>query len=82
VRDTLEKVYRLVEILRYINSNPYMMNLSDSEKLFMDEFREKKYHPEYLFEDSGIVDRLSRHPMAMWKMQNTDKRVGGNANDN
>jgi predicted nucleotidyltransferase component of viral defense system len=24
VRDTLEKVYRLVEILRYINSNPYM----------------------------------------------------------
>jgi hypothetical protein len=50
-----------------------MMNLSDAEKLFMDEFREKKYHPKYLFEDSGIVDRLSKHPMAMWKMQNTDK---------
>jgi hypothetical protein len=26
VRDTLEKVYRLVEILHYINSNPYMRN--------------------------------------------------------
>jgi predicted nucleotidyltransferase component of viral defense system len=48
-----------------------IMKLSDSEKLFMDEFREKKYHPEYLFDDLKIIDRLSRHPMAMWKLQNS-----------
>jgi hypothetical protein len=44
-----------------------------SERLFMDEFREKKYHPEYLFNDLEIVDRLSRHAMAIWKMQNADE---------
>jgi predicted nucleotidyltransferase component of viral defense system len=50
-----------------------IMKLSDSEKLFMDEFREKKYHPENLFDDIEIVDRLSGHPMAIWKMQNADE---------
>jgi hypothetical protein len=50
-----------------------IMKLSDSEKLFMHEFREKKYHPEYLFDDLKIVDRLSSHPMAIWKMQNADE---------
>jgi hypothetical protein len=50
-----------------------IMKLPDSERLFMYEFREKKYHPEYLFDEPEIVDRLKRHPMAIWKMQNMDE---------
>jgi hypothetical protein len=50
-----------------------IMKLTDSEKLFLDEFRDKKYHPEYLFDEPEIVDRLLRHPMAIWKMQDSDR---------
>lgn len=49
------------------------MRLTDAESLFLQEFREKKYHPEYLFEDQEIVSRLEKHPMALWKMQNVDR---------
>lgn len=45
------------------------MQLTDSEMRFLKEFREKKYHPEYLFDDLEIIDRVHRHPMALWKMQ-------------
>lgn len=44
------------------------MQLSDSEKCFLQEFRERKYHPEYLFEDQKVVNRLRKHPMALWKI--------------
>jgi len=30
------------------------MRLSDSEDRFLHEFREKRYHPEYLFEDQEV----------------------------
>jgi hypothetical protein len=50
-----------------------IMKLTDSEKLFLDEFRDKKYHPEYLFDEPEIVDRLLRHPMAIWKMQDSNR---------
>jgi hypothetical protein len=50
-----------------------IMKLTDSEKLFLDEFRDKKYHPEYLFDEPEIVDRLLWHPMAIWKMQDSDR---------
>ena len=48
----------------YLNN---AMRLNDSENRFLQEFREKKYHPEYLFEDQDVVDRLKKHPMALWK---------------
>ena len=50
-----------------------MMRLTDAESRFLQEFREKKYHPEYLFEDQAIVSRLEKHPMALWKMQDVDR---------
>ena len=49
------------------------MRLTDVESRFLHEFREKKYHPEYLFENQEIVSRLEKHPMALWKMQNVDR---------
>ena len=45
------------------------MRLTDLENRFLQEFREKKYHPEYLFENQDIVSRLEKHPMVLWKMK-------------
>ena len=49
------------------------MCLTDSESRFLQEFREKKYHPEYLFKNQEIINRLEKHPMALWKMQDMGK---------
>ena len=46
-----------------------LMRPAESEKQFMEEFRQKRYRPELLFEDEEIVGRLINHPMALWKMQ-------------
>lgn len=110
VRNTLEKVCRLREVLLFINTHPLMreclalkggtainltifnlprlsvdidldysrevdretMQLEDSEKRFLKSFEQKKYHPEYLFEDPDTVKRIINHPMAIWKMQNSE----------
>ena len=45
------------------------MRLTDLENRFLQEFREKKYHPEYLFENQEIVNRLEKHPMVLWKLK-------------
>lgn len=46
------------------------MQLDDSEKKFLKSFENKEYHPEYLFADPNIVERIKNHPMAEWKMKN------------
>lgn len=46
-----------------------LMNLTDKEKEFLDRFEKKEYRPELLFDDGVIIERLEKHPMAMWKMQ-------------
>lgn len=45
------------------------MQLSEPEKEFVRMFNKKKYIPELLFEDKNIVERIRRHPMAIWKMR-------------
>lgn len=45
------------------------MKLEESERKFLECFRDKEYHPEYLFDDEAVVERLKNHPMALWKMQ-------------
>ena len=45
------------------------MHLTDLESRFLQEFRKKKYYPEYLFENGEVISRLEKHPMALWKMQ-------------
>lgn len=45
------------------------MHLTDSESRFLQGFRERKYHPEYLFGNQEIISRLEKHPMALWKIQ-------------
>ena len=50
----------------------YLQNLlvlSDNEKEFVKEFANKNYRPELLFEDKEIVERISAHPMALWRVR-------------
>lgn len=44
-----------------------LMKTSDAEKEYMERFEKKEYRPELLFDDEDILDRISNHPMAMWK---------------
>jgi predicted nucleotidyltransferase component of viral defense system len=46
-----------------------LLLLTDDEKSFLIAFSEKQYKPELLFDDSGILNRIRRHPMVLWKMQ-------------
>lgn len=47
--------------------------MEPEELQFWDRFRAKRYSPELLFQDKGILKRLESHPMAIWKMQNHDR---------
>lgn len=44
-----------------------LMQLTVQEKEYIDRFIRKEYKPELLFDDKTIVERIQRHPMALWK---------------
>lgn len=57
---------RKAQAKKYITE---LMQLTEQENEYMDRFIAKDYAPELLFEDEAIVERLKRHPMAIWKCQ-------------
>ena len=44
-----------------------LIKLTQSEKKFVREFREKNYAPQLLFDDNKIVENILSHPMALWR---------------
>lgn len=56
------------EVCNYIEE---LMQLSDSERLFIERFANNEYQPELLFENQEIVERVAKHPMALWKIRNS-----------
>ena len=44
-----------------------LMRLTSSEEEFIDHFINGEYKPEFLFKDPYVLDRISNHPMALWK---------------
>ena len=44
-----------------------LLVLTPEEREYLDNFENKKYTPELLFEDKDIVERVRNHPMALWK---------------
>ena len=40
---------------------------NENELLFLENFKNKRYTPELLFDDKTIVDTIINHPMAIWK---------------
>lgn len=45
-----------------------LMVMTDEELAFIQKFRNGEYCPELLFDDPEIIDRISWHPMARWKV--------------
>ena len=39
-------------------------------KKFYDKFQKGIYRPELLFYDDEIIQRINKHPMIMWKINN------------
>ena len=46
-----------------------LLRFTDSEHAFIDSFNQGEWHPELLFQDPFIVERVKAHPMALWKTQ-------------
>ena len=44
-----------------------IMKPTAQEMEYMERFISKEYKPELLFEDAEIVERIQKHPMALWK---------------
>ena len=44
-----------------------LMVLTDSEKIFVENFNRGVYQPELLFDDDAIIERIKEHPMAVWR---------------
>ena len=45
-----------------------LLTLGEAEKNFIDSFNQGEYKPEFLFDDSEIIERIKEHPMALWKI--------------
>ena len=57
------------EIQKYLDK---LLCFTVEEKLFVEEFKDKKYIPEKLFDNHSVVLRLAWHPMAFWKCGKMD----------
>ena len=44
-----------------------LLELSEKESAFLAQFSKGAYKPELLFDDTEIVERITRHPMAEWR---------------
>lgn len=64
--DRFKKDVVIASIKEYLQD---LLVLSDNEKEFVKEFANKNYHPELLFEDEEILERISAHPMALWRVK-------------
>lgn len=59
LKDSLEEVREFVSDL---------MMITEKEKEFISRFSYGEYCPDLLFEDKSILDNISNHPMARWKV--------------
>lgn len=62
--DTFSLVDAVKEAKDFIQN---FMELTKEEEKFIRECEKGNYHPEILFDDKSIVDRIKNHPMALWK---------------
>lgn len=52
------------EVITYLHE---LLHFSESELAFIENFKQREYHPEILFDDADMIARISQHPMALWK---------------
>ena len=51
-----------------------LLDFSDQEKRFVEEFNTGHYTPNLLFDDSTIIERVESHPRAIWKIHHLAKK--------
>lgn len=51
-----------------------LLEFSEQEKRFVEEFNVGHYTPNLLFDDTTIIERVESHPMALWKIQHLVKK--------
>lgn len=51
-----------------------LLALDETEKQFLDAFRQKNYRPELLFPDGAVLERIEQHPMALWKCREKEQK--------
>lgn len=61
------------ETMQYLTS---VLTLSSKEQEYMENFSNGIYKPELLFSNPGIIERITDHPMALWKTENNTNRKG------
>lgn len=44
-----------------------LLQFSENEKSFIEDFNKRNYQPQLLFENDEIIQRIANHPMALWK---------------
>lgn len=68
--DKFDYIEATNKIIFYLEN---LLNLTKKEIAFLENFRNKKYMPELLFDDIDIVNRIKNHPMAIWRTQKDKK---------
>lgn len=46
-----------------------LLTLTEEEKTFISEFKKGNYNPSLLFDKTDIVDRIEKHPAALWRVK-------------
>ena len=65
-RENLDLAKAKITTKKFIKN---LMKLTANEQLFLTRFANKDYKPELLFDDHAILERIKKHPMALWKIQ-------------
>lgn len=63
-RDNFALEERKQQAKNYITE---LMQLTEQEGEYIDRFIRKEYVPKLLYDDEAVVERIRRHPMAIWK---------------
>lgn len=63
-KDNFDLEGRKHKIKRYINA---LMHTTEDEMKYMSAFENREYRPELLFVQPDILERIEKHPMAIWK---------------
>lgn len=72
LRPLLSKKDRFSRLEAIAVAKDYLKNvivLTDEEKAYVDEFRQKRYRPDLLFDDAETISRIKDHPMVAWRLR-------------
>ncbi len=47
-----------------------LIKITEKEQEFIEEFKNRNYKPELLFESKEIINNIKLHPMALWRCKN------------